>query len=395
MLAPVDVLRQSGSSYSADRAVNRAGSGRSGDGWVVGLQTQKMLEGTTEPVDVFFRHMSRSIWNRAVALTVASVVLMGCGASPRTVSPPSPASAPRTVSVPAQRTAKDVRIAAVGDMNPARNVSKRSASGKNGAAIAAGLANRSLDAFIGLGDFQYSTAYCRDYVKYWRKLWGGTKSKLYWVSAPNHDWQPGRNTDLDNFMNGQCRGDSSKSAINRQRGFISNGTPYSRNFGNWHIAFLSTALWRYDTPRARRVTKWLDHDLSTARAAGKHLGVVYHDAYFTSNTSSHSRAKQVKPWINVMYQHRVRFTLSGSQHNYERTCPVNNAGRCVADGMTAFQVSTGGVKLRSFTSRPSFIARRFSDTHGFIKLTLKANGSFQWKFQPVAGRGTDSGTRRR
>jgi len=89
----------------------------------------------------------------------------------------------------------------------------------------------------------------------------------------------------------------------------------------------------------------------------------------------------------------VRLTLSGSQHNYERSCPVNNADECVEDGMTAFQVSTGGVRLRRFASKPSYIAERFSDTHGWLKLTLKADGSFDWQFQPVDGTGSDSGSR--
>jgi hypothetical protein len=286
-----------------------------------------------------------------------------------------------------------VRIAAVGDMNPAANVSTSSPSGKNGASIGQALADGTVDAFFGLGDFQYSTAYCADYINYWTKLWGGTKSHLYWVSAPNHDWEPGRNEDLDTFMNGQCAGDTTKSAINAERGFIDNGDPYSRDFGTWHVAFLSTALWRYDTARADRVTAWLDADLAAAQAAGKHLAVVYHDPYFTSDTSSHTRASDLKPWIDVMYRHRVRLTLSGSQHNYERSCPVDNADRCVADGMTAFQVSTGGVTLRPFTSSPSYIVKRFSDTHGWLELSLNPDGSFDWRFHAVDGPSTDTGTR--
>jgi hypothetical protein len=89
----------------------------------------------------------------------------------------------------------------------------------------------------------------------------------------------------------------------------------------------------------------------------------------------------------------VRFTLSGSQHNYERSCPVDNADRCVPDGMIAFQVSTGGVPLREFTSQPAYIVERFSDTWGFLVLTLRMDGSFSWEFRPTSGTmRTDSGT---
>jgi len=325
----------------------------------------------------------------------AASLAIGGGNTPQGVPQPTTTLAsgsPTSPSKPAA-AAGDVRIAAVGDMNGPKTHDPDSPSGRNGAAITRLVKNNEIDAFLGLGDFQYDTAYCADYVKYWTPLWGGTKPKLYWVSAPNHDWQPGRNEDLDNFMNGQCKGAPAKAAINQQRGFIGNGKPYSKDFGSWHFAFLSSAHWRYNPSEARALTTWLDNDLAAAKAAGKHLAVVHHEPYFTSNTKEHKRATNHKPWIDVMWKHRVRLTLSGSQHNYERSCPVNNADQCVSDGMTAFQVSTGGIGLRSFTSSPSYIVKRFSDTHGFLRLTLRGNGSFDWKFVATSGPGTDAGTR--
>jgi hypothetical protein len=289
-----------------------------------------------------------------------------------------------------------VRIAAVGDMNGYRTTSLTSASAKNGAAIARALKTDSVSAFLALGDFQYETPYCADYVNTWKRLWGGTKSKLYWISAPNHDWEPGRNEDLDDFMNGQCPGDPTKSAINAQRGFIGNGEPYSFDLGRWHLAMLSSALWRYDPARAHAATAWLDRDLAAAKAAGKHLVVAYHEPYFTSSTVGHPRASDHKPWVDIIDKHNVRLTLSGSQHNYERSCPVLANDSCTAAagaGTTAFQVSTGGIGLRPFITSPGYIAKRFSDTHGWLKLVLRSDGSFTWQFMPVSGPGTDSGTR--
>ncbi|MBT2530957.1 hypothetical protein J7E83_02230 [Arthrobacter sp. ISL-48] len=315
----------------------------------------------------------------ATAAVLLAVPAAGCTSTPEPHESGSPAA--------------DVRIAAVGDMNPPNNLEPDSPSGRNGAAITRLVQNNEIDAFLGVGDFQYDAAHCDDYVNYWRPQWGGTMPKLYWVSGPSHDWKPGRNEDLDRFMNGQCPGSPEKAAINQERGYIPNGEPYSKDFGNWHFAFLSSALWRYNPAEARAVTAWLDKDLAAAEAAGKHLAVVHHEPYFTSNTDAHGQAADHKPWIDVMWKHRVRLTLSGSQHNYERSCPVNSAGTCVHDGMTAFQVSTGGVPLRSFASSPRFIEKRFSDTHGFLRLTLRNDGSFDWNFVPTTGPGTDSGTR--
>ena len=324
---------------------------------------------------LFRMRLSRGVAALAAALLAVSAA--GCTGTPE--PPPSPLP--------------DVRIAAVGDMNDAQNLDPDSPSGRNGAAITQLVENNEIDAFLGLGDFQYSTAYCADYVQYWEQLWGGTKPKLYWVSAPNHDWEPGRNEDLDNFMNGQCPGSTAKAAINEEQGFIRNGKPYSKDFGNWHFAFLPSALWRFNPAEARAATEWLDNDLAAAQAAGKHLAAVYHEPYFTSNTDGHERAAEHKPWIDVMWKHRVLLTLSGSQHNYERSCPVNNSDECVSDGMTAFQVSTGGTSLRPFTSSPRYIEKRFSDTHGFLRLTLHGDGSFDWNFVPTSGSSTDSGSR--
>lgn len=342
------------------------------------------VSGTAVPTGIFGGYRMQSAPShrpfRGLA-AIAAVLLLAATACTGEPKPPPPSP---TV---------EARIAAVGDMNDDENLDPESPSGRNAAAITQLVEGNEIDAFLGLGDFQYSTARCSDYVNYWTKLWGGTMPKLYWVSAPNHDWEPGRNEDLDNFMNGQCKGSTEKAAINQERGFISNGEPYSKDFGNWHFAFLSSALWRYDTKRADAATKWLDKDLGDARAAGKNLAVVYHEPYFTSETEAHGREADHKPWIDVMWKHRVRLTLSASQHNYERSCPVNNADKCVDEGMTAFQVSTGGTGLRPFTSKPSYIAERFSDTHGFLRLTLRSDGSFDWNFVPTTGSSTDSGTR--
>ncbi|HZH18267.1 MAG TPA: DNRLRE domain-containing protein [Archangium sp.] len=288
-----------------------------------------------------------------------------------------------------------VTLAAVGDMNPDGNTSTSSPSGRNAALIISGLNDGSLDAFIGIGDFQYNKGYCNDLVTEWSKLWGQVIPKTYWTTGPNHDVEPGVNDDLDRFMNGQCSGSTARSAANVATGrFIDALDFYSFDLGNWHFAVLPTAAWRYDSTRAQNITAQLDTDLAAAKAAGKHLAAVYHDPYFTSSTSSHSRETDVKPWVEVLWKHRVRLTLSGSQHNYERSCPVNINDQCVSDGMTAFQVSTGGIGLRSFTSTPSYIVKRFSDTWGHLRLTLNPDGSFAWEFRPVSGgMQTDSGTR--
>lgn len=314
--------------------------------------------------------------------------------------------------VPPPPTGDSVTFAATGDMNPSGTTSATSDSGKNAASIKAALANGDVDYFLGLGDFQYSIGHCglspttitsNDHYSKYHTNWGSFKDKTYWLGAPNHDYEPGRNDDLGEYMNGECV-DTVKSATQTdttrkgpnagQRQY--EGEWYSIDKGNWHILFAPTGAWRYNATRAQAMTAEMDADLKAAKAAGKHLAVAYHDPYFTSKTSSHDRFYDAKPWIDMFWNNRVKILFSGSQHNYERSCPVNNADQCVADGMQQFQVSTGGISLRSYSSStwPSFIQQRFSDTWGHLRITLNNDGSYAWNFVPTSGAmKTDSGTR--
>lgn len=291
-----------------------------------------------------------------------------------------------------------VTIAAVGDMNPSGNTSTSSNSGKNAAAIINGLQNGSLQAFFALGDFQYGEGTCSTLVNYWAKLWGPVIPKMYHTTGSYHDTISATDElGHKQFMNGECPGSTAKSAAVMNKGSaIGAYEPYSFDIGAWHFAMMPSSALHYFSTAGSSMATWLDGDLAKAKAAGKHLGVAYHDPYFTSDTSSHDRETKAKPWIDVMDKYDVRLTLSGSQHNYERSCPVLANDSCTPDsgtGMTAFQVSTGGVSLRSFSSSPSYIVKRFSDTHGWLKLTLNSDGSFSWTFMPVTGSSTDSGSR--
>jgi hypothetical protein len=85
--------------------------------------------------------------------------------------------------------------------------------------------------------------------------------------------------------------------------------------------------------------------------------------------------------------------LSGHDHHYERFAPQDPNG--AADpkrGIREFVVGTGGAGLHALgTLKPNSEVRN-NDTHGVLKLTLKAD-SYGWEFVPVAGRTfTDSGS---
>lgn len=333
-----------------------------------------------------------------------------------TTTPTTPPTTPAPTPTPTETTQPPVTgepwdIAVVGDMNGERTSSLNSASGKNATSIKQALDSGSVDNFLGVGDFQYSTGTCdsaaNGYFGFWDGLWGGTKSKMYWNAAPNHDYQPGRNTDFDNWMNGECV-NTVKAATNtdptRENRNTQNGQPagfqdaqewYSIDKGNWHMLSVSSAPWRYDTALANRQTAEIDRDLAEAKAAGKHLVVMLHEPYYGSATDAHPRETSQKPWIDVFYKHGVKVLLSGSQHNYERTCPADPNANCVANGMQQFQVSTGGIGLRTFADSPAHSQARFTGTWGWLKMSLNADGSYTWDYQPTSGTMTndDNGSR--
>ena len=328
--------------------------------------------------------LRRFLVSLLATLTLAAFVVLGAGVG----------GVPKAVAAPVAVPPTDpFEFAAVGDMNPSGNTSTTSASGRNAASIAAGLTDGSLHNFIGIGDFQYDKGTCSA-LPAWNTLWGGVKAKTFWTAGPGHDVQPGVNDDVDRFMNGECVS-TTKSATSTTLGRFQDALEwYATDQGNWHIVFAPTAAWLYNATRAQAMTSEMDADMKAAKTAGKHLAVVYHDPYFTSNTSAHTRFTQAKPWIDMFWANRVKVLLSGSQHNYERTCPVNNADQCVTDGMQQFQVSTGGISLRSFLSNPAYVQRKFSDTWGHLRMSLKPDGSYTWEFRPVlGGMQTDSGSR--
>jgi acid phosphatase type 7 len=318
----------------------------------------------------------------------------GASGAVTTSSPATPTPTP-TATPPLPAVPGAVVLAAVGDINHAGEASPKSASGRVAASITAASPNY----VLGLGDYQYTVGTCAALTGGFDKLWGGLLPRMFPIAGPTHDWTGVTNEQgYRQYFAGTCPGQTTgPSALVRARGAsVGPGDFWSRDIGTWHLVGLPTALWRYAPDHARAMTATLSTDLAKARARGKHLLVAYHDPYFTSTTDRHARYPDVKPWVDVLDRYDVRITLSASQHNYERTCPVLSTGACTPNagqGTTSFNVSTGGLGLRPFRSSPPYIAKRFADSHGWLALSLHPDGSFAWHYQAVDGTGADAGAR--
>ena len=138
------------------------------------------------------------------------------------------------------------------------------------------------------------------------------------------------------------------------------------------------------------ITAWLKADLQRHR--NRCTVAYWHQPYFASRTEQHDPFDAVRPWVDLLYAHRVDVVLTGHQHAYERFAPQDPARRADPRGPQAFVVGTGGIGLYRFTSTaPNSVARQAS-TYGVLDLTLR-DGSYDWRFVPVAGGTyTDRGT---
>ena len=307
----------------------------------------------------------------------------------------APSSATPAATPPVPVVPGAVVVAAVGDINHAGEASPKSASGR----VAASITAARPDLVFGLGDFQYTVGTCAALLGGFDRLWGGLLPRMLHIAGPTHDWTGAtQEQGYRQYFAGTCPGQKTgpSALVRALHRPVGPGEFWTRDVGSWHLVGLPTALWKYDPAKAQAMTATLSTDLARARARGKHLLVAYHDPYFTSATDRHTRDTDVKPWVDVIERYGARVTLSASQHNYERSCPVLRTGACTPDagrGATSFNVSTGGLGLRPFRDHPAFIRSRFADTHGWLALSLHPDGSFAWRYQAVDGTGADAGSR--
>jgi acid phosphatase type 7 len=202
---------------------------------------------------------------------------------------------------------------------------------------------------------------------------------------------------VTNHQAGTCSGQTSGKSLDdaltgRNLGPDSN---YVVDLGAWRVVSMSSGLWRYDSSKANAATGWLDTTLAAAKAAGDHVVVVWHEPYWTSTSEEHGPTLAVKPWIDLLDKYDVPLLLNGHQHGYARFYPqLANGTRDDATGTQEFIAGTGGIGSYSWTSTAKNVASQQDDTYGWLKLTLHADGHYDWHFIGTSGGSyTDGGSR--
>ncbi len=165
---------------------------------------------------------------------------------------------------------------------------------------------------------------------------------------------------------------------------------YSFNFSLFHIISLSSEH-DYTTGSAQRT--WLAADLATAdadREAHPWLVVMFHRPMYSSSESGHGSELDLREALeSLLVEHRVDLVLTGHDHDYERTYPVN-ATKPTQTDTNAFVdaeapihlvVGTGGrILYGGSSSEPTWSASFTSTTHGYGVLELLDRESLQFTF---------------
>jgi hypothetical protein len=306
---------------------------------------------------------------------------------------PSP---PQRLDDPTEpRLAGDPVIAAVGDMacdpadprfNGGAGTSTACAQDRTSDRL---MADSTIDAVLGLGDYQYDCGSSADYKVSYNPTWGRLDS-LMRPSVGNHEYETG----TDSF-GGTCPS-SNSTADNYFDHFgpvasRSTAGHFSFNLGGWHLIALNGNCSRTNVGGCSATsaqTKWLRTDL--ANNTKKCIAAFWHQPLFTGLSSINTT---YRPWWQVLSEYRADVVLNGHTHNYQRYAPRTPFGALSSNGITEYVVGTGGASLASVSSNATVKPVTWKKTFGHLRMVLHY-GSWDAKFIDYRGvvLDTSSGT---
>jgi acid phosphatase type 7 len=157
---------------------------------------------------------------------------------------------------------------------------------------------------------------------------------------------------------------------------------YSYDLGSWHIVALnSNDHCAYVSCAANSDQAiWLQNDLANHPAQCT-LAYIHHPLYATG---SGGRAPEVKPLVQILYDHGADVLLNAHNHRYERLARIDpNGNRDPVKGTRTITVGTGGEPGQGTSATPPpYSEVRIFDTPGIIRMDL-SGGSYSWKFVAV------------
>ncbi len=244
----------------------------------------------------------------------------------------------------------------------------------------ANLLDGGLADILTLGDNQYENGELSNFQSVFDLTWGAAKSRLK-PSVGNREYNSSASaTGYFDYFNG-----AGIITGARDSGY------FSYDVGDWHLISLNSNCASIGGCYAGSAQEeWLRADLA---AHPTECTLAYwHHPLFTSGQTGNSA--NTKPLFQALYDANAEIVLAGHDHDYERFAPQTPTGELDnSRGVREFVVGTGGESHHPFSYGALTNEQvRNDDTFGILRLTLHP-GSYDWKFQPIAGQAfTDSGT---
>ena len=307
---------------------------------------------------------------RSVVFASMSALSLAAVASGLAFSP-TPASTATTSS-------GDPVVGAVGDM--ACDTSDRSYNGGSGTRRACGeqrasdrmLSDTSLDAVLGLGDYQYDCGQASDYAVSYTPTWGRLNDLMEPV-AGNHEYVTGNDSGGN-----PCPADNSTAAgyfaYFGEASHPDTVGHFSFDIGSWHLVALNAECGKYHVGGCAATsaqTKWLQADLASST---KRCVLAYWHQPLWKGTGT-GVAAAYRAWWKVLYRAHADVVLNGHVHNYQRFGPLDPSGAADAvNGITEYIAGTGGERQEKVSAGAVPQPVAWKQAFGYLRLTLQPRG---------------------
>jgi hypothetical protein len=245
------------------------------------------------------------------------------------------------------------------------------------------LADPAVKAVAALGDVQYYCGGLAAFNASYDPSWGRFKAITH-PAVGNHEYITSGTSATDCDTTGMAKGYFTyfgAAAGQPGQGY------YSYDLGAWHIVVLNTSCTKAGGCGSGSPQEtWLRSDLAAHPAAC--TLAYWHIPLWSSGGRAASNSKT---FTQDLYNAGADVVLTGHDHTYERFAPQDPSGVATPNGIRAWVVGTGGANHTSFTTVMPNSVVRDSTTFGYLRLTLHPT-SYDWKFVPVVGTFTDSGS---
>lgn len=312
---------------------------------------------------------------------------------------------------------KDPRIAAVGDLVCAFGAETERRPGapeaigecRPGEVASIVTEGNRYDAFLPLGDLQYSYGGYWRYVEYWDDFYGDVFDITYPI-AGNHEAYNGLFEGYYRYFGERAHPDT-------------NGY-YSFDLGKWHVLALNTQLCRnkawglkVQEPNPGGTTgwtrwiapipgggcepgdpmmQWVKKDLAESDSTCQ-LALMHHPLYrWAGGSDLFNPEADQQPLYDLLVKEGVEVALTGHHHNYQRFKPMDAEGNVDEEaGMVQFIAGMGGNSYQPLPGgeMPAELDAADTGTYGMVEMTLKKDGyDFEFVSAPGEKKYSDSGS---